>query len=83
MLCWMANPAAGVIRSSHSPAPAGSREATASTYGSTRTTMAVVTAAAVRRMIAPTATARAAATASSNAVPATTRTQVSGDTGNT
>ena len=45
--------------------------------------MPVVTAAAVRRMIAPRATASTAATASSNAVPTTTRAQVSGLTGNT
>src|SRR5216684_1930991 len=79
----MAKAAAGVIRSSHCEALAGRMDATPRMYGSTIATMTVVTAAALRRNRAPTASARTAATAISAAVPAITRTSVSHDTGNT
>ena len=76
-LCWMAKAAAGVTRSSQSAAPAGSTDATPRMYGSTMATMTTVTAAALRRRMVPRARASTAATASSAAVPATTRSSVS------
>jgi len=63
MLCSTAMAAAGVIRSTQSPTPAG-RAVIASRYGSTITT---VTAIAPRRSTAPTARARTEATAMSAA----------------
>ena len=79
----MAKAAAGVTRSSHWAAPNGSNPATPRMNGSTITTIAAVTAAALRRSMVPSARARTVATASRAAVPATTRSQVSQDTGNT
>src|SRR5258708_2333122 len=79
----MAKAAAGVILSSHSEAPTGRIEATPRMYGRTIATMAVGPAGALRRNRAPTASARGAATAISAAVPATTRSSVSHDPGNT
>src|SRR5262245_60302077 len=75
----MANPAAGVSRSSHAETPAGRMLGTARTWGSTIATMTAAAAAALRRSMAPTARARTAATASSAAVPAITRRSVSAD----
>ena len=74
MLCWTANAAAGVTRTSHCSAPAGRIPGvTASRYGSTMPTITAVTAPALRRSSVPTASPSTAATASSAAVPATIR----------
>src|SRR5579875_594501 len=82
MLCWIANAAAGVTRTSHCSAPDGSTPGTiASRYGSTTPAITAVTAAALRRSSVPTARASTPATASSAAVPATIRTRVSAETG--
>ena len=76
MLCSIARPAAGVSRSSQSPTPAGTTLSAASRNGMTTVTTAIVIAAALRRRIAPRATAKMAATASIAAVPTMTRTSV-------
>ena len=76
----MAKPAAGARRSTQLAALAG-RIATARMYGSTTTTITAATAAALRRRIAPTATARTATRATSAAVPAKTLSSVSQLTG--
>ena len=78
----MANPAAGVTRTSHSSAPTGSTpSSTASRYGSTIPAITAVTAPALRRSSVPTARASTAATASSAAVPTTIRASVRAGTG--
>ena len=77
-LCWTANAAAGVTRSSHCSAPTGRMPGTvASRYGSTMPAITAVTAPALRRSSVPTASPSTAETASSAAVPTTTCSQVS------
>ena len=74
-------PAAGVTRSSQSPAPPGTALEMARKTGTASATMTIVTAAAPRRVMAPTARAPAAATAANSPVPMITFTSVAVDTG--
>lgn len=81
MLCWIANPAAGVSRSSHRAASSGRKEAVASRCGTTTTAMPAVIAAGPRRNSAPSPSASTAVAAIIRATPPISRTCASPDTG--